>query len=662
MELSAYDFEIKYQAGKTNPADGPSRRPDYGSATSGGMEMLPTLQSKLRNADKLGLFRDPDDVSESTAGSRRSIGELYTPLSLATADDLPGETELQAVSSTEALEKPLPRGPDQAIGDKVLYETESRTTLLRNADEAFDAGQDIHEYFVPRSLVARILASETAYTLTAEPLLPVLLELQKHDALVQKKRKVIEAEKAAGVTGKWEISSDGLLRHQRRAYVPSDMAVLSEIMKICHDDPLSGHFGQRKTIALVKRNYYWPTLKEDVKKYVKGCDMCQRVKTIRQQKAGELQTLPLPSKPFELISMDFITDLPPSIDKTTDVVYDSLLVIVDRYTKVAKYIPCLKTIKAEELADLFIKYWIKDHGIPAGIISDRGSVFTSKFWSAMCFYLKIKQNLSTAFHPQTDGQTERQNQVLETWLRAYICYQQDDWVSLLPMAEFAYNNAVHDSIAISPNEARYGITLATHQGIVGDPPRGEIPHAKDRAKDLTKIREKLENSWRRTKESQAKWYNKNHMPTTYKVGDQVLLSSKNIKTIRSNQKLDHRFLGPFLIIKKIGNQAYKLRLPPKYSRLHDVFHVSLLKPYTIQQGSKRVIIEPDLVEEEGEYEVEEILARRTFRNRKEWLVRWSGYSPADDQWLCKEDLEGCQELLEEFERKHPNDIPKNKKR
>ena len=107
------------------------------------------------------------------------------------------------------------------------------------------------------------------------------------------------------------------------------------------------------------------------------------------------------------------------------------------------------------------------------------------------------------------------------------------------------------------------------------------------------------------------------MPTTYKVGDQVLLSAKNIKTIRSNQKLDYRFLGLFLIIKKIRSQAYKLCLPPKYSRLHDVFHVSLLKPYTLQQGSKRVIIEPDLVKEEGEYEVEEILARRTFRNRKE---------------------------------------------
>ena len=120
--------------------------------------------------------------------------------------------------------------------------------------------------------------------------------------------------------------------------------------------------------------------------------------------------------------MDFITDLPPSTNTTTDVVYDSLLVIVDRYTKVAKYILCYKTTIVEELVELFIKQWIKDHGILASIITDCRSLFTSKFWLAMCYHLRIRRNLSTAFYLQTDRQTERQNQTLETWLRAYICY------------------------------------------------------------------------------------------------------------------------------------------------------------------------------------------------------------------------------------------------
>jgi hypothetical protein len=378
---------------------------------------------------------------------------------------------------------------------------------------------------------------------------------------------------------------------------------------------------------------------------------------VRRRKAGEMLALPLPSKPFESISMDFITDLPRSIDKTTGVVYDSILVIVDRYTKISKYIPCKKTTSAEDLADLFLKNWFKDQGLPANIISDRGSVFTSKFWSALCYHLRIRRGLSTAFHPQTDGQTERQNQIIETWLRAYVCYMQDDWNTLLPMAEFAYNNAPHDSINISLNEARYGITLDTRQGIEADSPGGEIPHAKERAESIIKIRKELENSWRRTKESQTKWYNKNHTPTAFKVGEKVLLSSKNIKTIRSSQKLDHRYLGPFEIIKKIGTQAYQLRLPMKYSRIHDVFHVSLLEPYHQQAGSDPAVIQPDLIDRNKEYKVKQILARRTRQNKTEWLVRWTGYSPVEDQWLTRDYLEGCWELVEEFNRKHPDKNP-----
>jgi hypothetical protein len=280
----------------------------------------------------------------------------------------------------------------------------------------------------------------------------------------------------------------------------------------------------------------------------------------------------------------------------------------------------------------------------------------------MCYHLRIRRNLSTAFHPQTDGQTERQNQTLETWLRAYVCYQQDDWVSLLPMAEFAYNNAPHDSIGISPNEARYGITLDNRQGIADDSQKGEIPHAKERANELIQIRKKLENSWRRTKDSQVKWYDKNHIPISFNVGEQVLLSSKNIKTIRSSKKLDHRFLGPFKILEKRGNQAYRLQLPIKYSRLHDVFHVSLLEPYHVQDGKLPTVTQPDLVDEDDEYEVEEILARRTHRNRTEWLVRWTGYGPADDQWLRKDSLEGCWDLVEEFNRKYPNNTPQKRRR
>jgi hypothetical protein len=185
--------------------------------------------------------------------------------------------------------------------------------------------------------------------------------------------------------------------------------------------------------------------------------------------------------------MDFVTDLPPSIEPGSSQASDSILVIVDRYTKVVKYIPCKKTINAPELAQAFMKYWVKDQGVPADIISDRGSVFTSKFWSAFCYYLKVKQRLSTAFHPQTDGQTERQNQGLEAYLRLYCNQHQDNWTELLHFAEFAYNNTVHDAIKMSPNQARYGINLQTRQGIEDNPVKGEIPLAKERAAYIVQL-------------------------------------------------------------------------------------------------------------------------------------------------------------------------------
>ena len=152
----------------------------------------------------------------------------------------------------------------------------------------------------------------------------------------------------------------------------------------------------------------------------------------------------------------------------TGKVIDNLLVIVDKYSKDVKYIFCLKIIDALELARLFIAYWFKDHGLPTSIITDRGSVFTSRFWTKVCFYLRITKGLSTAFHPQTDEQTKRQNQALEAWFRCFICYLQDDYVNLLPLAKFAYINAYHKAIKITLNKAKYSINLKTCQSIKND--------------------------------------------------------------------------------------------------------------------------------------------------------------------------------------------------
>ena len=154
--------------------------------------------------------------------------------------------------------------------------------------------------------------------------------------------------------------------------------------------------------------------------------------------------------------MDFITDLPPSFEVGTTSVRDSILVVVDRYTKMSLYLPTNKTIKPAGLAELFLERVVRYYGVPAGIVSDRGGVFISKFWSALCFHLKVKRRLSTAFHPQSDGQTERQNQTVEHYLRCYCNYRQDDWCQRLALAEFTYNNSVHSTTNATPFYALYG--------------------------------------------------------------------------------------------------------------------------------------------------------------------------------------------------------------
>lgn len=456
----------------------------------------------------------------------------------------------------------------------------------------------------------------------------------------------------------WSRDSAGLLRYHGAVYIPPSQAVRMEILRICHDDLLAGHFGVKKTLELVHRKYYWPSLAKDVREYVQGCGMCQRTKVVRHKPYGEMQALPLPAKPFESISMDFITDLPPSMEPGSSRAYDSILVIVDRYTKVVKYISCTKTIDAPELAHLFLRFWVKDQGVPKDIVSDRGSVFTSKFWSAFCFYLKVKRKLSTAFHPQTDGQTERQNQGIEAYLRIYCNQHQDNWAELLHSAEFAYNNSHHDSIGMSPNMARYGMNLETRQGVEADPLRGEIPAAKDRATEILDLRKELEVTWAKTKEAQAKYYNKRHQPNQYSVGELVLLSAKNIRTTQPSKKLGHKYLGPFAILERIGRQAYRLDLPKRYKAIHNVFHVSVLERYHKGPNEKFDEPGPNVVEGEEEWEVEEILDYRVVsRGRKqqhEYLVRWAGYSQAHDQWVPIEDFGDSLDVIKQYHKNHPN--------
>ena len=250
----------------------------------------------------------------------------------------------------------------------------------------------------------------------------------------------------------WE-NLDGVLHHQGFPYIPE--IIRTELINRYHDDLLAGHFGIEKTRKLIAQKYYWPTLRHDVEDYVKGCNVCLALKTVRHKLYGDLQSLSVPTYCWKDLSMDFITDLPISTDWKGDS-YNSILVIVNRLTKMVYYEPVKVTINAPGLAEVIIDMVVRHHGLPNLIITNRGLLFASKFWSSLCYFLDIERRLSTAFYPQTDGQTERQNSTMEAYLRVFVNFKQNNWAKLLPMAEFTYNNVKNASTGYTSFELNYG--------------------------------------------------------------------------------------------------------------------------------------------------------------------------------------------------------------
>ena len=225
-----------------------------------------------------------------------------------------------------------------------------------------------------------------------------------------------------------------MIYYKNRLFIPSNEELLTEIAKGCHDSKVAGHFGQEKTIELVTRNLYWEKLADWINNYVRSCDECQHNKSSRHVKYGLLQPQEVPYAAWTSISVDFITQLPESQGKT------QIMVVVDRFTKMAHFIGLERNATAKDIADIFLKEVWKLDGFTSEIISDMDAKFSDEFWESLCKSLGIERKMSTGYHPQTDGQTERPNQVLEGYLRNFVNYNQNDWYQLLPLAEYAYNN------------------------------------------------------------------------------------------------------------------------------------------------------------------------------------------------------------------------------
>ncbi|KAK6224224.1 reverse transcriptase domain protein [Colletotrichum tabaci] len=427
-----------------------------------------------------------------------------------------------------------------------------------------------------------------------------------------------------------------------------------EQIREIHSARAHGHQGVTKTFKRIRQHYDKRVTRAEVASAIKDCEMCKKSKNSPHKPYGQLQPLPIPPEAWHSISLDFIVKLPKSREPLTKTWYDSILVIVDRLTKYAYFIPYLESSTAEDLAYTFLKYIISNHGLPKEIVSDRDKLFTSKFWKSLISQLGADHKLSTAFHPQTDGQTERINQILEQYLRCYVNYDQDNWVPLLPMAQFAYNSAIGESTLHSPFYLNYGFQPTAY----GQPRQG--PRALKAVADYNKLRElqeNISNDLEFVRARMKKYSDPSRMTgPSFEEGDSAYLIRRNIKTKRPSDKLDYKKLGPFEITQKISDVNFKLKLPDTM-KVHPVFHIALLEPAPRGSHTEDCII---VETHEPEYEVERIIDHRNENGHDEYLIKWKGYGHEDNSWEPVKNLQHSQQALQQYHKKDSRDLaPQN---
>lgn len=339
--------------------------------------------------------------------------------------------------------------------------------------------------------------------------------------------------------------------------------------------------------------------------------------------------------------MDLITSLPKTHDGN-----DAIIVFVDRLSKMVHFQPCVTEVGAEDVGQYFMQCVVKHHGIPRELVTDRDRRFLSRFWEEVCRLLGVKQLLSTAFHPETDGQTERANRVLEELLRHYVSTDQKDWDRLLPVAEFAVNNAWHESVQNTPFFLNYGQHPLTPVTVDTD---RRVPAADNFTTGIQEALKRSKQLLEAAQQRQKAYADQHRRELTFAVGTQVLLSTKHLALKNpGTKKLMPKWVGPFEVTRAVGNVAYKLNLPVNM-KVHPVFHVSLLKPY---RSDGRVQPPPPPIDTEDGlyYEVEKVLEHRDRKygrtTRREYLIKWEGYGHEHNTWQPESDL--SEEAYQEY--------------
>jgi len=492
------------------------------------------------------------------------------------------------------------------------------------------------------------VSTVTTSTVTTTPLADQLVAAAKVDADYQ-----AELTRPRRTRQDPHQVKEGRLYYQDRLVVPNDSALRTRILAECHDSAVAGHIGKDRTMEQVKRRFYWKGMDEFVRSYVTSCDACQRNKPSQQAPMGLSMPLPIPTRPWQQVSMDLITQLPRSRSGK-----DAIVVFVCKLTKMVHYVATTTNVTAPELADIFLREVIRLHGVPESILSDRDPRFTANFWRAFWTQLGTTLTMSSSYHPQSDGQTERANRTLEEMLRAFVSFRQDDWDRHLTMAELAVNNAQQTSTGFSPFYLNFGqeVSLPLDRAIAGLLP-AKNPDAADRIRQLKSDLEQARSAIEKAQQRQSRYADQHRRDVQLKVGDSVLLSTKHLKLVGADTrtpKFACQYIGPFKIKRVVNANAYELDLPGSM-RIHPVLNVSRLKVY--HDGASTFPARPrpnprpppEIKDGEEQFEVESILAKRGVGARAQYLVKWAGYDHYEATWEPSRALAGARQAVREFE-------------
>lgn len=308
---------------------------------------------------------------------------------------------------------------------------------------------------------------------------------------------------------------DGVLRLNGRIWIGTNPSLQQKLLQASHSSSLGGHSGFPATYARMKQLFAWRGMKTAVRKFVSSCLTCQRAKPDRSKLPGLLQPLPVLAAAWQMLSLDFMEGLPPSQN------VNCILVVIDSFTKYAHFLPLSHPFTASGVAKVFLNQVYRLHGLPAAIISDQDRIFTSNFWRELFRLADVQLDMSSSYHPQTDGQTERLNQSMETFLRCFANACPSKWSTWLPLAEFWYNATTHSAICCSPFEALYG--YSPHHFGVSAVDSVSVPELSVWLQDRQVITELIHQHLSRSKERMKRQADKNRTERQFQVGDVVFL-------------------------------------------------------------------------------------------------------------------------------------------